>query len=61
METICPKCGEDTCIKIDLADGDTCTCTGCDEEFSVGTMRALVASWGPLLAWLDGHPAKKGA
>ena len=59
MTTICPKCLGHATIRIDLDDGETCTCSECEEEFAVSDVRALVASWGPLLAWLDSHPAKK--
>ena len=58
MNTICPKCLEDATQRIDLGDGDTVTCTGCDEEYSVDAVRKLIASWGPLLGWLDAHPSK---
>ena len=59
LPTICPRCGEDCLISVALHDGDTLTCTGCDEGYTVDDVRALVASWGPLLAWLDAHPARR--
>ena len=44
---------------VDVADGDTCLCDSCGDEFTVADVRNLIASWGPLLAWLDAHPARK--
>lgn len=61
METICPKCLEVCTILLDLADGDTCTCMNCDEEYTVADVRGLVAAWGPLLKWIDAHPARAAA
>ena len=58
MKTICPKCLNDETIRVNLDDGETLTCTGCDEEFTADDLRELVASWLPLLAWLDSHPAR---
>lgn len=59
MEAICPRCGEDTAITIDLTDGDTCHCPECDSEFTADGVRALIAAWGPLLDWIDAHPSRK--
>ena len=58
MNTICPNCLEVATQRIDLDDGDTVTCTGCEEEYSVDQVRRLIESWGPLLGWLDSHPAR---
>lgn len=57
METICPRCGEDCRINVALDDGSL-TCTGCDAEYTVDDVRAVIAAWGPLLGWLDAHPAR---
>ena len=54
----CPKCGECGGVKVDVAGGDACECGECGAEFTVTEVRAVVASWGVLLAWLDSHPAK---
>lgn len=59
MTTICPRCGEDVCIRLDLHDGDQLTCTGCESEYTVSQVREMVEAWGPLLAWLDAHPARQ--
>lgn len=34
-------------------------CPRCSEEYTVSEVRKLIASWGPILAWLDTHPSKK--
>lgn len=57
---ICPKCGEAATVRVDVLNGESCVCDSCTEEFTIASVRAVVASWGPLLTWLDSHPAKKG-
>lgn len=58
MKVICPKCLADEIVRLDVCDGDTLTCGGCDEEFSVADLRRLVDSWAKLLPWLESHPAR---
>ena len=58
MKTICPKCMDDVCISVNLDDGDTLTCSSCDEEYTVAAIDELIESWKPLLAWLKAHPAR---
>lgn len=54
---ICPKCLAESCLKIDIADGDTITCPECEDEYSYTDVRAVVESWGPVVAkWLAAHP-----
>ena len=54
----CPRCGElEATISLNLADGDTLTCSECDTEFGREDIRALVTRWAPVLSWLDGMPA----
>ncbi len=52
---------EETAITLDVCDGDTLRCGGCEEEFTVDAVRELIASWGPLLAWVDLHPSRQPA
>jgi hypothetical protein len=61
VNLICPKCLNEETVRLNLDDGDTLTCTGCDEEYTVGDVAALVASWAPLLKWLQSHPARQSA
>jgi hypothetical protein len=56
---VCPKCCEAATVRVDVLGGEACQCDGCGEEYRIADVRAVVASWGPLLAWLDAHPAKK--
>lgn len=35
MELTCPKCLANETIRLDLCDGDTLACGGCDEEYVV--------------------------
>ena len=60
MNTMCPKClCEDATVALDISDGDTLRCRDCDEEYTLGDIEALVASWGRLLPWLRAHPARQ--
>ena len=58
MNLICPKCLEVATVRLDLDDGDTLTCTGCEESYSVDTVRQMVEGWAKLLPWLAQHPAR---
>jgi hypothetical protein len=57
MNVVCPVCMKDETVRLDVADGDTLTCCGCDAEFTVTDVRALVDGWAKLLPWLEAHPA----
>lgn len=59
MELTCPKCLSNEVIRLDLTDGDTLTCSGCDEEYSLADVEAVVASWSKMLPWLRCHPARQ--
>ncbi len=59
MNLICPRCMSEETIRLDLTDGDTMTCGGCDEEFTVDAVADLVASWSRVLPWLRCHPARQ--
>ena len=62
LPVICPKCLDgDAAVRLDLNDGDTLTCAGCEEEYSLDAVRELVAGWAKLLPWLDAHPARQTA
>jgi hypothetical protein len=59
LRVICPRCMVDgATISVDLDDGEALRCHDCDETYSVTEVRELIASWGPLLVWLDLHPSK---
>jgi transcription elongation factor Elf1 len=59
MELTCIKCGQsDSVIRLDLDDGHTLTCTGCEESYSVDDVRACMAGWTRALAWIDTHPSR---
>jgi hypothetical protein len=58
MFLVCPKCTVKGVIRLDLDDGDTLTCMECDEGFSFNDVKAMIASWGPIIPWLDSHPAR---
>jgi hypothetical protein len=53
----CPLCGEQgASISLYLDDMDTCHCRDCDNEFSLDTVRDLLAKWSRVLAWADSAP-----
>lgn len=58
MDLICPKCLEAETIRLDICDGDTLTCAGCDEEYSLDAVQQLVEGWLKVLPWLLSHPAR---
>lgn len=58
MNVICPRCMKEETVTVDVADGDTLHCNGCDEEFTVADVRAVVEGWSKLLPWLEAHPAR---
>lgn len=53
----CPKRAEQT-VRVDVANGEDCLCASCDQEFTVREVRDPIASWGPVLARPDSHPAE---
>jgi len=55
----CPKCGEaEASIALNLDDLDTCHCLACDEEFTLGEIRDLIAKWQRVLRWVELFPAE---
>lgn len=60
LPTICPRCMEDSRIQVQLHDPDEpMHCESCDEEFTMDAVKHLIETWGPLIAWLDSHPARQ--
>lgn len=56
----CPMCGDPIAnFRLSLADGETLTCQECDAEFATDYVRALIAQWQPVLAWIDAMPASQ--
>jgi transcription elongation factor Elf1 len=53
----CLHCGQEESIRIDAHDLHNFTCSSCDAEFTADDVRAEMARWGKLLAWLDSAPA----
>jgi hypothetical protein len=53
----CPKCGQDTNIKMYLDDLHTFACPECDDEFTADDVRQFLAKWSRVLSWLDSAPA----
>jgi transcription elongation factor Elf1 len=52
----CLHCGEEETVRLDVHDLDTFHCSSCDTEFTTDTVRAEMARWARLLAWLDTAP-----
>ena len=50
----CIKCGSnENVIKLDLDDGDTLTCTGCEEDYSIEEVREHCTAWQHAIARID--------
>ncbi|HEX4614002.1 MAG TPA: hypothetical protein VH092_37820 [Urbifossiella sp.] len=45
MTLTCPKCLEEHPVRLDVADGVTLTCGGCEEEYTAAAVRRVVDSW----------------
>lgn len=51
-DLICPRCMEKQTISITLDGCDTLTCKGCNEDYNVPDVEALIESWTAVLPWL---------
>jgi hypothetical protein len=55
----CLYCNDAGTIRVDLADltaEDAFHCTACDAEFGLADVRAKLAAWQPVLAWIELAP-----
>ena len=53
----CPCCGEENAtITLNLADAESLVCQDCEADFTVDQVRAFIAKWGRLLAWIETMP-----
>jgi hypothetical protein len=52
----CIHCGQEECVRLDVHNLDTFTCSSCDAEFTTDDVRDELARWAKLLAWLDTAP-----
>lgn len=59
MDLPCIKCGVANNVTLNLTDGDTVYCSDCNTEYSVGDVREVIAAWGPILKWVESHPARQ--
>lgn len=55
----CPECGADAIMRLDLDHLCRCTCDNCAESFTLDDVRAMIAQWQKVLAWVDLCPAKE--
>jgi len=53
----CLHCAEEETVRVDVHDVLTFHCGSCDAEFTADDVRAELARWGKLLAWLDSAPS----
>lgn len=49
----CIKCGENSCLALDLDDLTTFHCRECAAEFTRENVEATMAIWGLCLIWID--------
>lgn len=56
----CPRCGDlraSISVKLNaMEDDDAFVCLDCNSEFGVDLVRAIIAQWTPILAWLEQKP-----
>jgi hypothetical protein len=55
----CPLCGSDDVQSLDLDDLTTFRCAGCEESYSAGDVRELMAAWQRVLTWIEAAPEAK--
>ncbi len=55
----CPLCGQEGGVSLKLADLESCSCGECGEDFSLTDVRAMLAAWGEILAWVESAPSVK--
>jgi hypothetical protein len=58
VKVVCPMCWKEAVIKLDLDDGSTLTCGGCDGTFNVDDVRNIIEGWAKLMPWLLACPAR---
>lgn len=54
----CFNCGDETAMRLFLDDVTMFTCPECDGEFTIDDVKAHLAQWGKVLAWIDMAPLK---
>lgn len=54
----CPKCGEADVVTVALFDLQTFSCSSCSEEFTADDVRAMIAGWERVLAWVALAPVR---
>lgn len=54
----CILCGAEGTIRLDLDDVANLTCAECEESFTPADVRAFMAKWAPVLAWIETAPVQ---
>lgn len=57
----CIRCGvtsDDGSLTVMIDTGEIC-CGNCDDYYTAADVRKAFAAWGPVLAWIESHPANK--
>lgn len=57
LQVPCPKCGEESGIRLHLADGGF-TCSECDGEWTCEDVEALIRRWTRVIAWVRSMPTQ---
>jgi hypothetical protein len=55
----CLLCAEEDTVRVDVHDVHTFHCGQCENEFTADDVRAEMARWTKLLAWLDTTPVRR--
>ena len=59
MNLTCPRCMKDEIVRVDINDGNTLTCAGCDETYTLDEVRDMIDQWQEIMPWLMAHPDRK--
>jgi hypothetical protein len=56
----CPCCGEaGASIQLSLSDGDSMRCLDCDGEFTLASIREILARWPVVVKWIESMPSSE--
>ncbi len=53
MSVQCVKCGETDCMRVNLDDFTTLTCSNCDEETTLEEIKEVMSQWAAMVKKLE--------
>jgi hypothetical protein len=55
----CICCGAEDAVWVSLQDTESFSCSSCSEPFAADDVRAMIAGWERVLAWIESAPARE--